>query len=58
MLAFAARWHRFIGYDGQISVARAFIRAEWEALLHEAGISEARASVTWYFPFRLCVASR
>jgi 2-polyprenyl-3-methyl-5-hydroxy-6-metoxy-1,4-benzoquinol methylase len=51
-------WHRFVREDGQISVARAFVRAEWEALLRRAGLSEQQAAVAWYIPFRLCVASR
>ena len=48
-------WHRFVREDGQISIARAFIRAEWEALLREAGITDQQASVAWHIPFRLCV---
>jgi 2-polyprenyl-3-methyl-5-hydroxy-6-metoxy-1,4-benzoquinol methylase len=51
-------WHRFVRGDGQISVARSFVRAEWEALLREAGISDEQAMIRWYFPFRLCVATR
>lgn len=51
-------WHRFIREDGQISIARAFIRAEWEALLREAGITDEQATIAWYFPFRLCVETR
>jgi 2-polyprenyl-3-methyl-5-hydroxy-6-metoxy-1,4-benzoquinol methylase len=51
-------WHRFVREDGQISIARAFVRAEWEALLRQAGITEQQATVTWYIPFRLCVATR
>ena len=56
ILARVFGWHRFIREDGQISVARSFHKAEWRALLAQAGISD--ASVTWQFPFRLCVASR
>jgi 2-polyprenyl-3-methyl-5-hydroxy-6-metoxy-1,4-benzoquinol methylase len=51
-------WHRFIREDGQISVARSFVRADWENYLREAGISKDQADITWYFPFRLCVSSR
>ena len=51
-------WHRFIREDGQISVARSFVRADWESYLHKAGITPEQAEITWYFPFRLCVASR
>ena len=57
LLAYAMFWHRFVREDGQISIARAFIRTEWEALLRQAGISEDQAAITWHVPFRLCVAT-
>jgi SAM-dependent methyltransferase len=56
VLARMAGWHRFVREDGQISIARGFVRAEWEMLLARAGLTE-RAAVTWYVPFRLCVSS-
>lgn len=58
LLARIMFWHRFVREDGQISIARAFIRSEWEVLLHRAGITDQQAFVAWYFPFRLCVGSR
>jgi SAM-dependent methyltransferase len=58
ILARLAFWHRLVREDGRISVARAFIRAEWQAMLLQAGITEQQASVSWYIPFRLCVATR
>ncbi|HET6308522.1 MAG TPA: methyltransferase domain-containing protein [Rhodopila sp.] len=58
LLARAMLWHRFVRIDGRISITRAFVRAEWRALLHQAGLSETQASITWHMPFRLCVASR
>jgi SAM-dependent methyltransferase len=57
IVARLAFWHHFVREDGQISIARAFIRTEWEALLREAGITDQQASVAWYIPFRLCVAT-
>jgi len=51
-------WHRLVREDGRISVARAFVRSEWEALLRQAGITEQQATIAWYMPFRLCVATR
>ncbi len=51
-------WHRIVREDGKISVARAFRRTEWERFLREAGIPDSEATITWYLPFRLCVASR
>jgi len=58
LLARLLFWHRFVREDGQISIARSFIRAEWETLLQRAGITEQQATINWYVPFRLCVASR
>jgi SAM-dependent methyltransferase len=58
ILARLALWHHFVREDGQISIARAFIRTEWEALLRQAGITDQQAFVAWYVPFRLCVATR
>ena len=58
LLARLLFWHRFVRDDGQISIARSFIRAEWEALLRQAGITEQQATIAWYIPFRLCVATR
>jgi trans-aconitate methyltransferase len=58
VLARLAGWHHFVREDGKISIARAFIRTEWYALLAEAGITKDQAFVAWYIPFRLCVGTR
>jgi SAM-dependent methyltransferase len=58
LLARLMLWHRFVREDGQISIARAFVRTEWEALLRQAGITDQQAAITWHIPFRLCVATR
>jgi 2-polyprenyl-3-methyl-5-hydroxy-6-metoxy-1,4-benzoquinol methylase len=58
LLARLMFWHRFVRTDGQISIARAFVRAEWEALLRRSGITTQLAAITWHIPFRLCVATR
>ena len=55
VLARMAGWHRFVREDGQISVARAFVRDEWEELLRRAGVD---AEVRWWFLSRLCVGTR
>jgi 2-polyprenyl-3-methyl-5-hydroxy-6-metoxy-1,4-benzoquinol methylase len=57
VLARLALWHRFVREDGQISIARSFVRSEWEALLRAAGISAQQARITWHIPFRLCVST-
>jgi 2-polyprenyl-3-methyl-5-hydroxy-6-metoxy-1,4-benzoquinol methylase len=58
LLARILFWHRFVREDGQISIARAFHRDEWTALLHQAGITDQQAFVAWHIPFRLCVGTR
>lgn len=54
LLSSIAGWHRFVRHDGPLSVARSFVRADWEALLAQAGIEG--AEIGWHLPFRLCVA--
>jgi SAM-dependent methyltransferase len=53
-IATLARWHRFVRHDGPVSIARGFVRADWDRLLGAAGLSGA-ATVRWWTPFRLCV---
>jgi 2-polyprenyl-3-methyl-5-hydroxy-6-metoxy-1,4-benzoquinol methylase len=52
-LVMAMRWHRIVRDDGTISIARGFRRAEWQALLAQAGV---QADVRWRFPFRYTVS--
>ena len=52
LLAGLARWHPIVRHDGAVSVARSFRRADWRALLAQAGIL---ADIRWHMPFRLCV---
>ncbi len=58
LLARAARWHRFVRIDGQISIARAFTMSELHALVAEAGLAVGDVETAWHVPFRLCVARR
>lgn len=58
LLAWAARWHRFIGYDGRISIARSFVPAEWHALVRAAGLQTDGVQIAWHMPFRICVSRR
>lgn len=53
LMAWAFRWHPCVRHDGALSVRRAFVRGEWEAMLGEAGISG--AEIRWHPLFRLCV---
>jgi SAM-dependent methyltransferase len=57
ILARIAFWHRFVREDGQVSIARAFRRPDWENLLRRAALVD-RTFVTWHIPFRLCVGTR
>lgn len=48
-LAAMMRWHPIVRHDGPLSVARGFVRADWERLLARAGV---RGRVRWHVPFR------
>lgn len=53
LLSSLAGWHRFVRHDGPVSVARAFVRRDWDDYLAAAGIDG--ADIRWHLPFRLCV---
>jgi 2-polyprenyl-3-methyl-5-hydroxy-6-metoxy-1,4-benzoquinol methylase len=48
----AMRCHPMVVHDSTISVARSFVRTDWERLLAQAGIG---AEIRWVFPFRWAV---
>ncbi len=50
------RRHRFMHHDGPVSVASAFVEADWRATLSEAGLDPRAASIDRRLPFRLCVS--
>ncbi len=52
-MAGAFRWHACVRHDGALSVRRAFVRKEWQAMLDEAGVQG--ADIRWHPLFRLCV---
>ncbi|HEY7577264.1 MAG TPA: methyltransferase domain-containing protein [Acetobacteraceae bacterium] len=58
VLAWLARWHHFVLSDGRISIARAFVPADWRRLARQAGLAEEDVAITWHVPFRLCVERR
>jgi len=58
VLAWLARWHHFVLSDGRISIARAFVPADWQRLVRLAGLAAHDVAITWHFPFRLCVERR
>jgi len=55
-LSKAMGWHPFVQHDGPISIARAFTKADWRALIAQAGLSRDAVRIAWRFPFRLCVS--
>ena len=50
--------NRLIKSDAPISVLRSFRRKDWEVLLEKATIPKENIVISWYFPFRYCVARR
>ncbi|MDR4305025.1 methyltransferase domain-containing protein [Chelatococcus sambhunathii] len=50
------RMHPFVRHDGPVSIARAFVEADWRAALAGAGVPERDVEVRRWFPFRLCVS--
>jgi 2-polyprenyl-3-methyl-5-hydroxy-6-metoxy-1,4-benzoquinol methylase len=58
LLATAAGWHRFVRYDGRVSIARSFVRADWREVIQAAGLAPETVSIDWHMPFRICVSRR
>jgi 2-polyprenyl-3-methyl-5-hydroxy-6-metoxy-1,4-benzoquinol methylase len=46
-------WHRIVRYDGTVSIARSFRKADWENYLSKAGLS---AQISWHPLFRYAVS--
>jgi 2-polyprenyl-3-methyl-5-hydroxy-6-metoxy-1,4-benzoquinol methylase len=53
LLARLMGWHRIVRNDGAVSIARAFTRRDWEALLQRAGL---HAQIAWHVAFRFSVS--
>jgi SAM-dependent methyltransferase len=53
-----ARLHRFVQYDGPVSIARSFVPAEWRSMCAAAGLAEENVQIQSYKPARLCVGRR
>ncbi|HTB97887.1 MAG TPA: methyltransferase domain-containing protein [Terracidiphilus sp.] len=47
--------HRFVQHDGPVSIARAFVREDWQHLCGAAGLSAGDVTISSYTPARLCV---
>ena len=50
----ALRMDPMVVHDSTVSIARSFVRADWERLVAEAGVP---ARIRWAFPFRWIVES-
>jgi trans-aconitate methyltransferase len=58
IVAKLAGLHPFVQHDGPISIARAFVIADWRRLVAEAGIDPSLTEIEWWVPFRLTVGRR
>lgn len=50
--------HPGVQHEGSLSIARAFVRADWHRLLDAAGIDPAQTEIQWRVPLRITVARR
>lgn len=50
-----ARLHPFVQHDGPVSIARAFVRQDWERMCAAAGLADHTVSIVPFKPARLCV---
>ena len=53
-----ARLHRFVQYDGPVSIARSFVAADWERMCAAAGLGNECVEIQTFKPARLCVSRR
>lgn len=51
----SAGLHPFVRHDGPVSIARAFVPADWRRLTTAAGLRESDVAITGHTPARLCV---
>jgi SAM-dependent methyltransferase len=58
MFSKLAGLHRFVQYDGPVSIARSFVPADWRRMCAEAGLVDADVLIRPFAPARLCVARR
>jgi 2-polyprenyl-3-methyl-5-hydroxy-6-metoxy-1,4-benzoquinol methylase len=53
LLCWLMRWHRIVRYDGTISIARSFKKADWQRYLAASGLA---AKISWHPLFRYAVS--
>ena len=52
------RLNEMVQHDGPISIARAFVKADWIKYLAAAQIPLNQVEIRWFFPFRIGIARR
>lgn len=50
-----ARFHHFVQHDGPVSIARAFVPADWRRMVVAGGIDPNQVEIEWKVPFRITV---
>jgi SAM-dependent methyltransferase len=53
-----ARLHSFVQHDGPISIARSFVREDWQRMCAAAGLEDQDIDIQRFTPARLCVSRR
>ena len=58
MFSKLARLHPFVQNDGPVSIARAFVREDWQRMCTAAGLDLRSVAIQPFRPARLCVSRR
>jgi len=58
MFTRVAGLHPFVQHDGPVSIARAFVKEDWERMCAAAGLNLNEISIEGFTPARLCVGRR
>jgi SAM-dependent methyltransferase len=53
-----ARLHPFVQHDGPISIARSFVKEDWQRICATAGFKDQDIDIERFAPARLCVSRR
>ena len=56
VLSKLAKLHPFVQHDGPISIARSFVRADWQQLCAAAGLDAEQIVIEKFTPARICVS--
>lgn len=47
--------NRLVQHDGPLSVARSFIKSDWQRYLTASNIPKTNSKITWHWAFRYCI---